>query len=420
MGGAALFLNERMLFGMSLLDRLCEESAWQEYRQYKSIHGCMTLRESEGLDLFIKEKRYLPIAKTLEFSVPERKSINKSGGKKRLVYILPEDESRVLKLLTWLMYKYDGAFEPCCYSFRKGCSARDAFSDIFRIRGLSSKYVLKLDIHDYFNSMPSKRLCEELAEVITDDPQLLAFLTRFYMDGRASAGGMIITEDRGAMAGIPLSAFCANIYLAPVDRHFESLGVPYFRYSDDILMMFDSKNELDEGLETFTRMIEERGLSLNPDKLAIAGPGEAWSFLGFKYEKGRLDLSDVTVSKMKAKIRRKARSLYRWRIRKDASYDRAATAMIRRFNRKFYDPDGDREFTWSRWFFPLLTRTDGLHELDAYLADKLRWLYTGRTCKANYAVTYSHLKELGFRSLVNEYYRSKKEEGEQDAPEKEA
>ncbi len=397
---------------MSLLDLLCDESAWLSYREYKSLHSSMSNREFERLDEYIAEKRYLPFAKTLEFSLPEKKSINKAGGKKRLVYMLPEDEGRVLKLLTWLMYKYDGAFEPCCYSFRQGYTAKSAFEDIFRVKDPDEKYVLKLDIHDYFNSMPSDLLCEELAKVITDDPELLAFLIRFFSEGRALCGGEAVEEDRGAMAGLPLSAFCANIYLASADRHFIERGVPYFRYSDDVLMMFDSMEELEEGLAEFKALIKEKGLELNPDKLAISKPGEAWDFLGFKYKEGRLDLSDAALMKMKARIRRKARALYRWRLRKDASYERTAAAMIRKFNRKFYDPEGEGDFTWSRWFFPLLTETKGLHAIDEYLVSNLRWLYSGRQAKANYRVSYAKLKELGFRSLVNEYYKFKKEERE--------
>ncbi len=119
---------------------------------------------------------------------------------------------------------------------------------------------------------------------------------------------------------------------------------------------------------------------------------------------------------MKGKISRKARALYRWRLRKGADYDRAAAAMIRKFNHKFYASDDESDFTWSRWFFPLLSSAEGLRVIDAYMISYLRYLYSGRHFKGNYAVSYEHLKELGFRSLVNEFYRFRKEEGELRAP----
>ncbi len=400
----------------SLLERLSDEQTWLEFRDYKSRHSLMSQREFDELDRYIAEKRYLPLAETLAFSLPEKRRINKSGStKKRTVYLFPEDETWVLKLLTWLLYKYDGAIRPSCFSFRREMTAKTAFRAILRTPGLDAKYVLKADIHDYFNSMPPDRLVRELEAVIDDDPPLLAFLTAFFTVNRAiDATGdpphPVIEENRGAMAGVPLSAFCANIYLASLDRLFEEKGIAYFRYSDDILILADSAEERDECFETLKREIGAKGLELNPSKVASADPGEPWDFLGFRYEKGEIDLAEASLRKMKARIRRKARALYRWRIRKDADYDRTARAMIRKFNRKFYDVDGESEFTWSRWFFPVLTKADGLRALDEYLIEYIRYLYSGRHYKGNYAVTYDHIKELGYRSLVHEYYRFRETE----------
>ena len=394
---------------ISLLDSLADPAAWAAFREYRSLHSLMSQREFDELDAFIAERRYMPLAETLRFSLPEKRLINKSGSRrKRTVYLFPRDETWVLKLLTWLMYRYDYAFRPSCFSFRKGYTAKTAFGSILAIPGLNEKWVLKADIHDYFNSMPVSGLVRTLSEIVTDDPPLLDFLTRFFSENRAMQDGKIVEEERGAMAGVPLSAFCANVYLASLDEHFERRGVPCFRYSDDILLLCGSREELDECFAELKEHVEAKGLTLNPDKLSISAPGEAWDYLGFKYRGGKVDLADATVMKMKGRIKRKAHALYRWKLRKGADYDRTARAMIRKFNRKFYDIDEESEFTWSRWFFPVLSADDGLRELDAYLTEYLRYLYSGRHYKGNYAVSYEHLKELGFRSLVGEFYKYKK------------
>ncbi len=391
---------------MSLLDRLADESAWAEFREYKSRHSLLSRSEFDRLDKYVAEKRYLPYAESLTFSPPDKREISKSGSsKKRVVYIFPEDETWILKLLTWLLYKYDYAFEPSCYSFRRDYTAKTAFGAILKTPDLNKKYVLKLDIHDYFNSMPTDGLIREFERIITDDPKLLTFMIGFFTADRSIRNGTVIEEKRGAMAGCPLSSFCANIYLADLDRHFADQGIPYFRYSDDILVLLDSQKELDNAFEEINDHIQRKGLTLNPSKIMTAKPGEPWDFLGFGYRDGDIDLAQSSIRKMKGRIRRKGRALYRWRIRKDADYDRTAKAMIRKFNRKFYDVDEESEFTWSKWFFPVLTRTDGLHILDSYLIEYLRFLYSGRHYKGNYAISYDHLKELGFRSLVNEYYK---------------
>ena len=42
------------------------------------------------------------------------------------------------------------------------------------------------------------------------------------------------------MAGVPLASFFANVYLGELDRIFEKKGIPYLRYSDDIIIFCHS------------------------------------------------------------------------------------------------------------------------------------------------------------------------------------
>lgn len=395
---------------MSLLDELVKEECWLAFREYKSKHSLMSQKEFDALDEYIREKKYLPVAENLQFSLPKKTLINKSGStKKRVVYLFEDDELWVLKLLTWLLYKYDYCFSDNCYSFRKNSTAKTAFTNLLKINDLSSKYVLKIDIHDYFNSMPVELLIKELSSVITDDKPLLDFLISFYSCNKAIMNGEIIEEERGAMAGNPLSSFCANIYLRQLDYYFKDNSIPYCRYSDDILVIADSLQQINEYYEIIKDHIEQKGLQLNPDKYLVAGPNEPWDFLGFRYVNGQIDLAEATIRKMKARIKRKAEALYRWKIRKNADYEKVAKVLIRKFNRKFYDFDGDNEFTWSKWFFPVLTTSKGLKEIDDYFLEYIRYLYSGRHYKGNYKVSYDDIKKMGYHSLVHEFYLYKED-----------
>lgn len=314
----------------------------------------------------------------------------------------------VLKVMAFLLYRYDGKISPCCYSFRRNSSAKEAIGDVLAVPRLGEKYCLKADVSNYFNSIPPVGLINTLKEIINDDPSLLSFLERLLTADKAYENGQLITENRGAMAGIPISPFFANVYLLSLDMLFSSKGIPYFRYSDDILIFADSRTELEYCQLLLERHIKEKGLSLNPAKVSVSAPGEGWEFLGFCYRQGVVDLSDTTIRKMKDKIKRKAHALYRWRQKKGADFDRTAKAMIRTFNRKFYDTADENAFTWSRWFFPVLTTADGLRKLDAYLIKYIRYLSSGRHYKGNYRISYGQIKEMGFRSLVHEYYLFKK------------
>ena len=391
----------------SILDSLKNEDEWISFLKYKEERDQLTKKELESLKTFIAEKRY---DKVSAFGYPVKREITKMGSsKKRIVYSFSEDETWMLKLLAYKLYKYDDKVPENCYSFRRSKTAKTAFDRIRSIEGLDSKYCLKLDIHDYFNSIDTHILLSILSSVIDDDKHLLSFLEELLLQDRCIWQGEVIEEKRGAMAGVPLASFFANIYLAELDRHFEDMDIPYLRYSDDMILFPDTEEELKRSFEFINAFLLDMGLELNMEKYKVSKPGEKWEFLGFSYERGVIDLSDATIKKIKGKIRRKARKILRWKERKGKSYEKAARALINSFDRMFYDIFGDNSFTWSRFYFPVINTHKGLKEIDLYMVKYLRFLYSGRHYKGNYKVSYEDLKRLGYTPLVAEYYNWKKE-----------
>lgn len=398
-----------------ILQALQEEATWQAFLDYKLSGHYISRHEKEQFTDFVQHRKYLSIAKELLqghdcFQPPLKREINKSGTtKKRVVYTFSDDENLFLKGLGFLLYRYDPKLSDRCFSFRKSLSARDAIFSILSQKDRDSLYCFKADISNYFNSIPEEMLVSVLEDVIDDDPQLLWFLRSLLLRRQCRLeDGSVINESHGAMAGIPISPFFANIYLLSVDKHFENLGISYFRYSDDVLIFARTKEELDAYVADFRALIEAKSLALNPKKISISAPSQPWEFLGFCYAQGQVDISRVTKDKLKGKIRRKARALLRWKTRNDAEFERAGRALIRTFNRKFYNEKHEDCFTWSRWFFPVITTDKSLSELDAYLLEYVRYLFRGRHFKGNYKVTYEEIKKMGFRSLRHEYYISRK------------
>ncbi len=54
----------------------------------------------------------------------------------------------------------------------------------------------------------------------------------------------------------------------------------------------------------------------------------------------------------------------------------------------------------------MLTTAKGLKEVDGYLLEYIRFLHSGRHYKGNYRFKYDEIKKLGYRSLVNEFYKT--------------
>ena len=398
---------------MTLLDALSRPEVWEAFYTYKTGLLCPK-DEALRLRRFIDGAAYLPVCARIRegkaFPLPRRAVISKlHTGKKRVVYTYPEPENSVLKLLTWLLLRrYDGLFSPGLYSFRPGRTAQDAIRSLLAAPGLREMWAYKLDVSNYFNSVDLGRFLPLLRQALAEEPPLYEFLRALLEEPEVLDKGRRLTEQKGIMAGTPLSAFYANLYLRDLDQRFAGEGLPYARYSDDIILFAPTEAELRIRAARLRTALADKGLAVNPDKEELFAPAEGWVFLGFRVTGGTVDIAPATLDKLKAKMRRKTRALARWRDRTGHSGQQAAAAFIRVFNRKLLDSPTDRELSWSCWFFPVINTVESLRVIDRYAQDCLRTLISGKRTKARFGVRYEDLKALGYRNLVHEYYAYEK------------
>ena len=394
---------------MGLLDLLWEKDSWERFFRYKSGRTGGR-KEAEALRVYIDSEGYAPVLSSIargdHFPLPERSVINKMrSGKQRVVYTYPPAENMVLKLLTWLLIrKYDGLFERNLWSFRPGRGAKDAVRLLAGTHGIGAMYGYRTDISNYFNSVDVDLLLPMLGTVVSDDPALYRFLSELLSEPCVMDRGTVRKEPKGIMAGTPLSSFYANIFLMDLDRCFAERKVLYARYSDDLILFAASLEEREEEVRFIERFLREKHLSVNPDKEFRFSPGDRWDFLGFSYQDGTVDIAEASRQKLIGKMRRKAKALRRWQMRKGLSGEKAAKAFVRAFNRKLFEETEDHELTWARWYFPVINTAASLAEIDHYAQDCIRYLSSGKRTKARFNVRYAEMKELGYRNLVHEYY----------------
>ncbi|MFG1799507.1 RNA-directed DNA polymerase [Micromonospora carbonacea] len=85
-------------------------------------------------------------------------------------------------------------------------------------------------------------------------------------------------NDLNNVSGIPqgpdASGLLANLYLRPLDLELRSLGLPHYRYSDDIMIFGPDWVSLRDAILRMTRLLRGRRLSLSAGKTDII-PGSA-------------------------------------------------------------------------------------------------------------------------------------------------
>ena len=299
----------RFFFRMSIIDKLLCNEVWLSFLEEKVSTKNMDKRQIEDLTSFIQNKEYVSVVgkiKNKEKILPPLKKIvsKQYSSKKRIVYSFSREENYVLKLLTYLLIRqYDYIFAKNLYSFRANHGVKKAIDYLRGDRHLSDKYVYKVDIHDYFNSVDINLLLPNLKEIMKGEMDAYSFIESLLSDPRAMLpNGDVVYEKKGIMAGVPISSFLANVYLNQLDWYFYNNGNRYARYSDDIIVFACNELERQDSISHIHLYLADVNLSVNSEKELISNPHEPWDFLGVSYHDGIFDISPISAKKLKKKI----------------------------------------------------------------------------------------------------------------------
>jgi hypothetical protein len=382
------------------LDALADDEPWRASIETFALRHPRRRARLAAYEALVDEGEHQRIAErvlahTHRPAPPVESWLNKADGRKKRVFSYPPADELLFRTVNRLVQPAASAeASPWCRSFLPGGGPRTTFRHVVADAGAVHKAALRLDVRDYFNSIDIDDLLARLPESFTTGP--LGSLLRAALTDQP--------DQRGVMAGTPLAPLLSTLYLRDLD-HEVAAGATYARYSDDILVLASPADVTD--LEALIRArLAERNLRVNEGKTGTAAPGAPWDFLGFRFDNGRIGLAPITVHKFRARTTRRARSLLRWRERKDAAPERALSAFLRRTNRRLYGPHDDpARFSWGTWFLPMLHDASELRALDAHVQREARYVATGRrTPRARARAPYAALVRDGYLPLVSAYW----------------
>ena len=172
----------------------------------------------------------------------------------------------------------------CAYGFAPGKGIIENAQ-----RHVQSRYMLNIDIKDFFPSVHHTRV-NRLFQKLGATPNLARILT------------ILTTHDHSLPQGAPSSPYIAALALEDLDRRITLLckenRLTYTRYFDDIAISGDVRAH--EILATVVSVISASGYSAHTraDKLRLYGPNEKRLITGIEIENGKLqvpNISDVIV-----------------------------------------------------------------------------------------------------------------------------
>lgn len=216
--------------------------------------------------------------------------------KKRLIYVPSVRETVVQHAVVQVLNKHlmKGVYEHT-YAAIKGRGQHKAKSYIERYiqkHPGDVKYYLKMDIRQYFPSVPQDKVIAMLAKQIKDTRTIE--LVRMILQA----------SDHGIPLGYYISQWLANFYLRDFDHRIkaEVRRSLYIRWMDDMVIFGSSKRKLRRYKEYIENELKSLGLELKGNwkivRFDYAGGGCFLDFMGFRFYRSKTTLRRSIYMKM--------------------------------------------------------------------------------------------------------------------------
>lgn len=392
---------------MSFLPFVQKKESWSDFIASEEEKEYKDERLINYVQKIIDKEEYLLYDEEFfaKFPLAKVKRIGEyNTSKKRVVYVYPKKYRTVLKMMSYyILTNYGHKFAKNSIAYTKGRSVRSAFKMLKDFKLTKEDVIYKNDFSDYFNSIDIDLLDTKVKQFFDQDVELYSIIMSLLREPRVVDKKEIKTPQKGVMAGSPIAGILANIFMDDLDKKMLQKGYRYIRYADDTLIVGK------EALDFFVSEIEKKGVTFNHKKTEVFNIETGLTFLGFKHVNKTIDISDKARKKMKSRFKRRAKWYRQWMFRKNVPVETAVKDYIKKLNYKLYSEQDD-SINWSRWYMPNINTDKTLKYLDQYFVRSIRYLWTGhwnQTSK-HYTLSYEKIKELGFISLVNTYYKQKR------------
>lgn len=239
-----------------------------QLREYWNLNG-------ERVLSLLKDGSYSPgMVKTFDI-------LQKSGTQRTICQFTSTDRL-ILRCLSDALNK---AISPLlskhCHSFRDGYGVETAVKDAIDYLTRGYRYIIKLDISHFFDSIQIPDLILRLRNTISSEWMIILIEKFLHAEYEGPYG--ILRKQTGIFQGSPISPILSNLYLLDFDRYYEDYGIPFCRYGDDIIFFFENKNDSrNEFPKIKEKLLSEFHLNIQ-DKKTVISESIQGKYLGYYF-----------------------------------------------------------------------------------------------------------------------------------------
>lgn len=168
----------------------------------------------------------------------------------------------------------------------------------------SAAYICGCDIKDFYGAIDIERAVREVSKRVDHRPALSlvrrALLTPTVPRNFRRKNRSGYSPRKGVPQGLAISNILASIYVGDIDRAMENIGVSYFRYVDDILML-GSEDKVRRAYKSLRGRMRHRQLALHPlgsSKTYMGPASKRFGYLGYTFAWPKVTVRDETVERL--------------------------------------------------------------------------------------------------------------------------
>ncbi|EBL8625734.1 group II intron reverse transcriptase/maturase, partial [Salmonella enterica] len=188
------------------------------------------------------------------------------------------------------------------FGFRPNRNAQQAVLQVRNIIKQKRKFAVDVDLSKFFDRVNHDLLMTQLRSKV-QDKRLLALIGKYLRAG-VMVNDQFEASFEGVPQGGPLSPLLSNIMLDSLDKELESRGHHFARYADDFIILVKSQRAGERVLKSITHYLGTKlKLIVNEHKSQVVKVGQS-KFLGFTFNRGKIQWHANTLHVFKQKIRR--------------------------------------------------------------------------------------------------------------------
>ncbi|MCR5093347.1 MAG: hypothetical protein K6B72_05185 [Lachnospiraceae bacterium] len=276
---------------MSLYNKIIDlqklRMAWDRVRKNKPVAGVdeVTCEQfEEDLQAQLKQLQTELLNHTYR-ALPVKQVMLYKGEKARAIALYAMRDKVVQQSLAAELDKiYDSTFSERTCAYRSGHSALAAVEETNeKIREGSYSLLLKLDITHFFDEINWDTLRALLARDINEEDVLELIRENTCSHMLDEKTGELIEKRKGIYQGSAVSPILSNLYLRDFDHWLQDSTDFFIRYSDDLIVLGNDRDQLLGIMSEAARRLEALDLRLNDSKSVCVSIEEGADFLGYHF-----------------------------------------------------------------------------------------------------------------------------------------